>query len=76
MPVEVRPATFSMVFFEATEIEAIVERLVAEIGLPADLSVAIEVDDLRASPFRQTGSRTGTAPSPGTTVRSSGATSP
>ena len=45
MPVEVRPETFSMVFFDAAEIRAIVEKLVAEIGLPADLSVTIEVDE-------------------------------
>jgi hypothetical protein len=45
MPVEVRPDTFSMVFFDAAEIRAIVEKLVAEIGLPDDLSVTIEVDE-------------------------------
>ena len=45
MPVEVRPDTFSMVFFDATEIRAIVEKLVTEIGLPDDLSVTVEVDE-------------------------------
>jgi hypothetical protein len=45
MPVEVRPEEFSMVFFDAAEIRAIVERLVAEIGLPADLSVVIDIDE-------------------------------
>jgi hypothetical protein len=45
MPVEVRPETYSMVFFDAAEIRAIVEKLVAEIGLPDDLSVTIEVDE-------------------------------
>jgi hypothetical protein len=45
MPVEVRPDTFSMVFFDAAEIRAIVEKLVAEIGLPDDLTVTIEVDE-------------------------------
>ncbi len=45
MPVEVRPDTFSMVFFDAEEIRAIVERLVEEIGLPDSLSVTIEVDE-------------------------------
>lgn len=45
MPVEVRPPTFSMVTFDADEIQAIVERLVGEIGLPADLSVTIDVDE-------------------------------
>jgi hypothetical protein len=45
MPVEIRPETFSMVFFDANEIRAIVEQLIQEIGLPADASVAIEVDE-------------------------------
>jgi hypothetical protein len=45
MPVEIRPETFSMVFFDAAEIRAIVEGLVAEIGLPADATVTIEVDE-------------------------------
>lgn len=45
MPVEIRPEEFSMVFFDTAELRAIVERLVAEIGLPADLSVTLEVDE-------------------------------
>ena len=45
MPVEVRPDTYSMVFFDAAEIRAIVEKLVSEIGLPGDLSVTVEVDE-------------------------------
>jgi len=45
MPVEVRPEEFSMVFFDAAEIRAIVEKLVAQVGLPADLAVTIEVDE-------------------------------
>ncbi len=45
MPVEVRPDTFSMVFFDAAEIRAIVEQLVAEVGLPGDLTVTIDVDE-------------------------------
>ena len=45
MPVEVRPEEFSMVFYDAAEIRAIVERLVAEVGLPADLSVVLEIDE-------------------------------
>ncbi len=45
MPVEVRPETYSMVFFDAAEIRAIVEKLVAEVGLPDDLSVTVEVDE-------------------------------
>ncbi|MEQ1786625.1 MAG: hypothetical protein ABL966_06200 [Acidimicrobiales bacterium] len=45
MPVEVRPESFTMVFFDAAEIQALVEKLVAEIGLPQDLTVTIEVDE-------------------------------
>ncbi len=45
MPVEVRPDTFSMVFFDAAEVRGIVEKLVAEVGLPADLSVTIDIDE-------------------------------
>jgi hypothetical protein len=45
MPVEVRPTEFSMVFFDAGEIRGIVEKLVAEIGLPDDLSVTIDIDE-------------------------------
>ena len=45
MPVEVRPTEFSMVFFDAAEIQGIVEKLVAEIGLPSDLRVTVEIDE-------------------------------
>ncbi len=45
MPVEVRPQEFSLVFFEAGEVQVIVERLVAEVGLPADLAVTIDIDE-------------------------------
>lgn len=45
MPVDVRPSEFSMVFFDASEIQAIVEKLMVEIGLPDDLALAIEVDE-------------------------------
>ena len=45
MPVEVRPSEFSMVFFDAAEIQGIVEKLVAEVGLPDDLAVTVEVDE-------------------------------
>jgi hypothetical protein len=45
MPVEVRPAEFSMVFFDPAEIQGIVEKLVAEVGLPGDLAVTVEVDE-------------------------------
>jgi hypothetical protein len=45
MPVVVQPEEFTMVLFEAQEIRALAERLVAEIGLPADLEVTIAVDE-------------------------------
>ena len=45
MPVEIRPTEFSMVFFDAGEIQGIVEKLVAEIGLPNDLSVTLDIDE-------------------------------
>jgi hypothetical protein len=45
MPVEVRPTEFSMVFFDAAEIQGIVEGLVHEVGLPADVTVTVEVDE-------------------------------
>jgi hypothetical protein len=45
MPVEVRPTEFSMVFFDAAEIQGIVEKLVAEIGLPDELSVTVDIDE-------------------------------
>lgn len=45
MPVEIRPDTFSMVFFDAAEIRAIVEQLVQQIGLPPDATVTVEVDE-------------------------------
>jgi len=45
MPVEIRPETFSMVFFEAEEIRALVDKLAAEIGLPADASITIDIDE-------------------------------
>ena len=45
MPVVVRPDTFSMVRFEAAEVQGIVEKLVADIGLPDDLPVTIEIDE-------------------------------
>ena len=45
MPVEVRPTEFSMVFFDAAEIQGIVEQLVSEIGLPADLAVVVDIDE-------------------------------
>jgi hypothetical protein len=45
MPVEIRPETFSMVLFDAAEIRAIVEKLQGELGLPADLSITVDVDE-------------------------------
>jgi hypothetical protein len=48
MPVEVRPEAFSMVLFEPDEIRALVEKLMVEVGLPADAHVTIEVDETTA----------------------------
>jgi hypothetical protein len=45
VPVEVRPAEFSMVHFDAAEIEALTEGLVAEVGLPSDLPIVVDVDE-------------------------------
>jgi hypothetical protein len=45
MPVEVRPTEFSMVFFDAAEIQGIVEQLVTEVELPRDLSVTLDIDE-------------------------------
>lgn len=45
MPVDVRPEVFSMVFFDAAEIRALTEQLAAEIGLPADLPITVDVDE-------------------------------
>ena len=45
MTVEVRPDTFSMVYFDAAEIRGIVEQLVAQVGLPDDLAVTIDIDE-------------------------------
>jgi hypothetical protein len=42
--VEVRPATFSMVSFDAAEIAAIVDRLADQLGL-GDVDVVVEVDE-------------------------------
>ena len=45
MPVEVRPETFSMVFFDAAEIRALVEKVAAEVGLPTDASITVDIDE-------------------------------
>jgi hypothetical protein len=44
VPVEITPETFTMVFYDAAEIVATAERLLAEIGRP-DLAVWLEVDE-------------------------------
>ncbi|HLT15078.1 MAG TPA: hypothetical protein VK007_00130 [Acidimicrobiales bacterium] len=45
MAVSVRPERFTMVHFDADEIRDLVERLVADVGLPADAAVIVEVDE-------------------------------
>ena len=45
MPVTVTPDTFTMVDFDAATITAIAERLVTEIGLPADVPVIVRVEE-------------------------------
>jgi hypothetical protein len=45
VPVTVQPETFTMVHFDAGEIGALVDRLAAEVGLPADLSITVQVDE-------------------------------
>jgi hypothetical protein len=45
MPVEIRPTEFSMVFFDAAEIQGIVEDLAREIGLPAELPITVDIDE-------------------------------
>lgn len=45
MPVAVRPETFSMVFFDAAEIQGLVEQLAAEVGLPTDLGITVDIDE-------------------------------
>ncbi len=45
MPVEVRPEEFSMVLFDSAEIRALTEKLAGEVGLPADLSIIVDVDE-------------------------------
>ena len=43
--VEVSPETFSMVHFEAPVIVGIAERLADEVGIGADETIRIEVDE-------------------------------
>lgn len=45
MPVEIRPETFSMVFFDAAEIRGLVEKLAAEVGLSADVDITVDIDE-------------------------------
>jgi len=45
MPVTVTPETFSLVLFEPAEISALVEQLVAEIGLDPSLEIRVEIDE-------------------------------
>ncbi|HEY9558351.1 MAG TPA: hypothetical protein VIR58_16560 [Acidimicrobiales bacterium] len=45
MALEIRPESFSLVLFDPAQIRAIVERLVGEVGLPAERDVVIEIDE-------------------------------
>jgi hypothetical protein len=44
-PVSVSPETFTMVHYEADRIVAVAEKLIADLGLPADIDVRVEVDE-------------------------------
>ena len=45
MPVTITPDTFTMVNFDAVAIRTVVERLLADVGLPADADVTVNVDE-------------------------------
>ena len=45
MTVELQPEQFTLVLFEAAEVRGLVERLAAEVGLPDDLVIRLEVDE-------------------------------
>ncbi len=45
MPVVVRPEEFTLVFFDPAELRSLLEGLAAEVGLPADLLITLEVDE-------------------------------
>jgi len=45
MPVTITPETFTMVNFDAARIQGIVERLLADVGLPADADITVNVDE-------------------------------
>ena len=45
MTITIEPAEFKLVFFDAEEIRTLIERLVAEVGLPEGTEVRLEVDE-------------------------------
>ena len=45
MPVVVHPEEFTLVFFDPAELRSLLEGLAAEVGLPADLPITLEVDE-------------------------------
>lgn len=45
MTVRIQPEEFTLVFFDGGEIRALVERLVAEVGLPVGVEVEVVVDE-------------------------------
>jgi len=45
VPVVLQPEEFTLVFFDAAELRAIAEGLAAEVGLPADLTITLAVDE-------------------------------
>jgi hypothetical protein len=45
MTVTVTPETFTLVMYDSSEIASIVTELITAVGLPADLDVAVEVDE-------------------------------
>lgn len=45
MSVTITPETFTMVSFDAVRIQGIVERLLADVGLPADADVTVNIDE-------------------------------
>jgi hypothetical protein len=45
MSVAVHPETFSLVLFDATEIRALTEQLVQQIGLAPELEIRVEIDE-------------------------------
>lgn len=45
MPVTITPDVFTMVTFDAAQIRGIVERLLPDVGLPADADVTVNIDE-------------------------------